>query len=275
MHCPTADAVCFLFDCASVCLVSRRINAAEEQNDTRVPGSVFGAGAQIKSTADLMGKREMSATESIRKQGMLSKRIASRDIVWKERYVTLTDDKIYIRNEDGGQIRDTLQLLQITRVNRMVKGQLVELLLGQKSKSNSGFSGPLGSGLNLRSKSQKMKNSERRNGAEEEEWDPFERAVEATSEYAAEFQDVLEIYEECYGRTYYLRAAGSLDCEEWETAIKSAVARAQKAQEMSLHLRLGARLQKAARKLYDGGFMQVRVAIDRAPNAEIPTPVQL
>ena len=248
--------------------MSRRINAAEEQNDTRVPGSVFGAGARIKSTADFMGKREMSATESIRKQGILSKRIASKDIVWKERYVTLTDDKIYIRNEDGGQIRDTLQLLQITRVNRMVKDQLVELLLGQKSKSNTGLSGSLGAGLNLRSKSRK--NAERKNGTEEEEWDPFEKAVEATSQYAAEFQDVLEIYEECYGRTYYLRAAGSLDCEEWETAIKSAVARAQKAQEMSLHLRLGARLQKAARKLYDGGFMQVGVSINRSPNAEIP-----
>ncbi|MGB1602067.1 MAG: hypothetical protein ACPIOQ_55580, partial [Promethearchaeia archaeon] len=51
-------------------------------------------------------------------QGILSKRIVAKEISWCERYITLTTEKIYIRNEKDGDIRDELSLLDITHVQK-------------------------------------------------------------------------------------------------------------------------------------------------------------
>ena len=51
-------------------------------------------------------------------QGILSKRIVAKEISWCERYITLTTEKIYIRNEKDGDIRDELSLLDITHVHK-------------------------------------------------------------------------------------------------------------------------------------------------------------
>lgn len=40
---------------------------------------------------------------------------------WKDRFVTLTDGKLYIRNDEGGDIRDTFELLDITHVKKMAE----------------------------------------------------------------------------------------------------------------------------------------------------------
>ena len=42
-------------------------------------------------------------------------------VEWKDRFVTLTDGKLYIRNDKGGDIRDTFELLDITHVKKMAE----------------------------------------------------------------------------------------------------------------------------------------------------------
>ena len=59
--------------------------------------------------------------EGLKKEGVLSKRVqTSREgFEWCARYVTLTKDKLYIRNEEGGKVRDSIPLLEITSVKKM------------------------------------------------------------------------------------------------------------------------------------------------------------
>ena len=40
-------------------------------------------------------------------------------ITWSERYITLTSEKIYIRNKEKGDIKDEISLLEITRTSSM------------------------------------------------------------------------------------------------------------------------------------------------------------
>ena len=55
-------------------------------------------------------------------EGVLKKRVATvgHTVEWKDRFVTMTDDKLYIRNEPNGRIGDTVALLDITQVKTMV-----------------------------------------------------------------------------------------------------------------------------------------------------------
>ena len=51
----------------------------------------------------------------------MQKRVVGKEVEWKDRFVTLTSEKIYIRNVEGGDIRDVLPLLHITHVKQMAQ----------------------------------------------------------------------------------------------------------------------------------------------------------
>lgn len=75
--------------------------------------------ANIKSAEEFI-EREPD-TECIRKEGMVKKRIVAKEIAWKEKYVSLTDDRLLLRNQPYGDIRDTINLRSVTHVRRMVE----------------------------------------------------------------------------------------------------------------------------------------------------------
>jgi len=103
---------------------------------------VFGAGANILSAEDFV---ETASEETVvKKEGVLKKRVVAKEVSWCDRFVSLTADKLYIRNEDGGDIRDAIVLMDITYARKMVHEEctssLVNAIKGEESSLPGSFS---------------------------------------------------------------------------------------------------------------------------------------
>jgi hypothetical protein len=295
--------------------------------------AVFGVGGNITSTDAFL--QEAPQEEEIVKEGMLKKRIVAKDIAWKDRHITLTTDQVLIRNEVGGEIRDALDLLDITHVRTMIErnhadhfknedadspsqafrsstrnpkttfvaSQLSRLTSGLSPNSSfkstkSGSSGhesevaeasedtqetteisesPVGGIVHTNSKSKLVQTSRKVmklakvakffSGGKTSEQDTdgsshnisFQNST--TSIHAAEWKDVVEIYEEEYGRTYYLRAANKQEADDWVVAIQDAMGQAAAAYAASMNLSLAETLQLSVRSLMESNQMQIGVSM--------------
>lgn len=80
----------------------KKARQLEEGDHTR-GHAVFGPGANIKSTNEFL--EEPPELESIRREGILQKRVVGKEISWNDRFITLTTEKIYIRNHSEGDIK--------------------------------------------------------------------------------------------------------------------------------------------------------------------------
>ena len=71
--------------------------------------AVFGTGSGVRGAEEFLKEMEYrpGETQSL-KEGVLKKRVVSKDILWSERYITLTAEKIFIRNTQDGEVRDTI-----------------------------------------------------------------------------------------------------------------------------------------------------------------------
>ena len=71
--------------------------------------AVFGTGSGMRGAEEFLKEMEYrpGETQSL-KEGVLQKRVVSKDILWSERYITLTTEKIFIRNTQDGEVRDTI-----------------------------------------------------------------------------------------------------------------------------------------------------------------------
>lgn len=78
----------------------------------------FYVSANFKSAEEFLEKEPDS--EFILKEGIVKKRIVAKEISWRDKYIALTDDRLLLRNQLGGDIRDTIELRSITHVRRMV-----------------------------------------------------------------------------------------------------------------------------------------------------------
>ena len=81
------------------------------------------------------------------------------------------------------------------------------------------------------------------------------------SMHAAEWNNVLEIYQEQYGRTYYFGAESAEACEQWVLEINEAMRHAARQYEQSLNLSTSERLRLTARQLYDNSRMQMCISL--------------
>lgn len=75
--------------------------------------------ANIKSAEEFLEKEPDS--ECILKEGVVKKRVVAKEISWRKKYISLTDDRLLLRNQLDGDIRDTIELRSITHVRRMVE----------------------------------------------------------------------------------------------------------------------------------------------------------
>ena len=347
--------------------VAERVAKAQEDEEyggKKVAHAVFGGGANIASAHEFVSS--ISDEETVLKEGVLSKRVVSKDVTWKERYTTLTEErlncrneerecvyytyvyvcvhvspnthtqtllyvhtqgKIYFRNEERGGIKDTLDLLKITHVRAMIKESHSFLSLshsflsgldaavgtsavasppspqadivegdrgesqtspqqesvsnaekhlegaeGQSRKRSSLFSrksifqlDPVTAIASAASSpdtdTRKDKHKFLAEGKAVTLMGPTQSSLESSSQYAAEWKNVFEIYEECYGRTYYLRTGTHEECTAWVNDINAAVAAARAAHDKRQLVRKRDRLRRAARDLYDGPVMQTLVAM--------------
>ena len=81
------------------------------------------------------------------------------------------------------------------------------------------------------------------------------------SVHQAEWKDVLEIYEEKFGRTYYFRCADDDECKEWQKAIEEAMTDAQDAYQRSLNLGFWEKTKINAKTFYDSKPFQIGVCL--------------
>jgi hypothetical protein len=89
--------------------------------------------ANIKSTEAFIEKEPEES--SIRKEGVVRKRVVAKEITWRDKYITLTDTRLHIRNQSEGEIRDTLELRDITHVRRMVESNHAIAIKGANQDS--------------------------------------------------------------------------------------------------------------------------------------------
>ena len=71
--------------------------------------AVFGNGSGMRGTEAFLKELEYRPDEAKPiKEGILQKRVVSQDILWSDRYITLTTEKIFIRNTQDREVRDTI-----------------------------------------------------------------------------------------------------------------------------------------------------------------------
>jgi len=79
--------------------------------------------------------------------------------------------------------------------------------------------------------------------------------------HAAEWENVIEISAEVWGRTYYFKAQSGEDCDRWVTAIQEAKGEAEAAHLRSLHPTRVARAKQWARQAYEHPSTQLFIAL--------------
>mmetsp|Transcript_82803 Transcript_82803/g.134274 ORF Transcript_82803/g.134274 Transcript_82803/m.134274 type:complete len:149 (-) Transcript_82803:1285-1731(-) len=119
-------------------VMSRRWNA-HPQTPSLSQLSLYGITPKEKllcDSTDVNAMTEGLMTPEVRakivREGVLKKRIVTRTVVWAERHVTLTTDDLLIANLQGGEIRDSISLLDITECVLYAQHEQC-LQLGQRS----------------------------------------------------------------------------------------------------------------------------------------------
>jgi len=307
--------------------------------DTHQGHAVFGVGANFKSTHEFL--EQPPDVEYIKKEGVLSKRIVANDRhVWSERYITLTSEKMYLRNEEGGNIRcmvlnishvhlcshrhtcvlalpsrvggdaltqrtyvehslnatwrlrDVFDLLDISRVERMdLQPEMrTDGVMLMKERSNPSRMKRMASMI-MTSSGRSL--PDRASGTSDPSDDsalsptadisrvlldtagghgtmkcvsPGEHRLageiaEKTSLQARESKNVIEVYSQRLGRTYYLRAADELECAEWVAVVNEAIKEAAQIYDQSLNIGRRERFRLWVRKCYDSSEAQVLVSL--------------
>lgn len=225
---------------------------AESEKD---PHPVFGHGANIPSAYKF--QPQLKDDETIMKEGVLFKRVMGSKVTWSKRYITLTDRGLYVRNKEGGDIRDLLDLREITHARNKCPPAVSESFK-HSSMSIQDLAGSFRGGEavarpELTRAATSQKNLQR---------------TSSLGELSGEWIGVLEIYQEQYGRTYYLRAAGGEDkaqnndeCEAWVAAIDVARTEAEAKYFRSLNLSRQERFRRCCAAFYDHNITQAVIAL--------------
>ena len=182
-------------------------------------GGVFGQGASIQAATDLKILQEVADDEVVEKSGVLKKRVVGAEIRWDDRYVTLTGKRMHIRNSKDGPIREEIDLLDITHVKTKLNDEKAE-------------SGRELTRAATRAQSLHKEHAED-NATRPSDWVPGNKNASSLSLAQTQWKHSFEVYAECFGRTYYWRAAGETECEEWVEALNKAM---KDAQESSLNV---------------------------------------
>lgn len=206
--------------------------------------SVFGPGVVLKSAYSLREAICHLGQDGIKKQGVLQKRVIGKTAEWRDRFITLTKQNLYIRNEMGGDIKDSFSLLDITHVKKMfslesspseerlenpsAQGRVARRTSIQSSKSSRGAPDRSGSRTNISDISGEGRVDSFANGEQN-----VTNLCREQKILHSEWENVLQMYAERYGRTYYLRAASIQEAEVWRLRANLVVKRAGMHQQLS------------------------------------------
>jgi hypothetical protein len=166
----------------------------------------------------------------VKMKGVLAKRVSGNTIDWQNRYVTLDDEKIYIRQDEHGENRHAINLLSITHVKKVLIQEPNKALKRTRSVTTEKPATP--------------------------EPEASQIANTRIGMNSLQWENAFEIYLERQGITYYFRAGSSSECHEWVSAINDAMKEAEEAYIQSLRISAAERTRLAVRRMYEHNITQ-------------------
>jgi hypothetical protein len=180
-----------------------------------------------------LGNSPTREVGSVRKEGMLSKRVSGQAINWQTRYVRLTDENIYTRLDRNNMLSlHTIDLLSISHTRRVLGQQPNKSLNRRFSIAAVDLPAPT-------VESDALSHAGAVNGVNRLQW-----------------ENAFEIYVESKGMTYYYKAANDKECDEWVAAITDAMQYAQEVHRQSLNIGAAERTRVAVRTVYEHPLTQ-------------------
>ena len=247
------------------------------------PSTIFAINNDFQSVEHLCDDKPPE--EDILLQGMLQKRCVGRRVTWVDRFVCLTKDRLCVANDGNGDIRDTIRLRDITKVQRKVTaaevktgGRYASFVQGASLKvlraSSDGSAGP---------------ENARPGHVDDDECcpsplspplrapinntlayhkDSAKSLVQASPGGAApknmhdhEWGHVLEILVAVWGRTYYLKASSEEECDNWISAIHNAREEREAEYHRQLHPTFFKRTSFKVRTFYEHPWTQAIIGV--------------
>jgi hypothetical protein len=170
--------------------------------------------------------------------------------VWAPRWIILTDEMIYIKNEPGGTVRDVFETKDITHVKFKLDHQELAHTIKTKKRTQQGMTIQEPSYADLECACDESTGEGRVNIKIAPDADVAD----------AEWENVVEIYSEHFGRTYYLKAASTDECAEWLETFKTAQKKGLELERKALNLTLFVRAQIEACRIYESTWAQCVIA---------------
>ena len=181
--------------------------------------------------------------DEVLREGILEKRIVGKEISWAPRYVSLTKDALLFTVNPGGEVRDSVKLLDIARCGDTHSNDHA-LFLNGNEKADKGLKKSTSAAALSKTRSFVGSFTSARQETEEQ------------TKVASEWDHSLEIHTERYGRTYYLRAETEEEKDEWEQAINQAYTGAVEKQKHDLQLSLRRRFKLRMRRVVNSKLCQ-------------------
>jgi voltage-gated sodium channel len=150
--------------------------------------------------------------DDVQLEGCLHKLLSAKQISWAPRHVLLTKDALFFMLEAGGEIRDTIKLVDIASCSETESTHHANFLKdGDCAEKVNGKMSAMASAASFVGSSFKKTPS------------PSPKESKTKLTLAMELDRVLEIHTERYGRIYYLRAESVQNRNEWLHAINTAI----------------------------------------------------
>jgi len=242
-----------------------------------------------------------SDAENILREGMLQKRVRTHSTIrWDARHVTLTSECLLVRNEECGEVREIIPLLDMSTVCRKwnkprdEKAASIRTLAADPRTPGMGIrmtpefladdialpmtpsagaehggdsnspaeNSPAEKSTNSRSwKDILVPRKLSKKGSKGGTTSDKEDGVEKRSVFEVEWENVLEISCDAYARTYYLKAPSQGTCDEWVTAVLKAREAAQERYQESLNLTAQQRFRLKVAEFYEHRVTQSCIAL--------------
>ena len=200
------------------------------------------------------------------REGMLEKRVvAGNQIHWYKRHVVLTTEKLYLVQEKCGQVKEDIDLVLITKVQRVSRLNTDRPQEGSQEDEESESPTRKHSYV---SHLRKVGTFRDRVGSFRDRYNSVETSEGIAAHikrnealHVAEWENVIEILTEVYGRTYYLRNDSKNSCDKWVEDMDTAIQQARKAFDRNLNLTLEQRFRRTVAFWYNSRNTQVFIAM--------------
>jgi hypothetical protein len=190
--------------------------------------------------------------QDVLREGILEKRIVGKEITWAPRFVSLTKEALLFTVEAGGEIRDSVKLIDIARCGATQSNDHTLFLNGREDADNHKKGGTAMSKTRSFVGSFHSVTHSKPESADE---------PQPTAPVVSEWDHSLEICTERFGRTYYLRAETEEEKNEWDTAINHGIKDAILQRKLDMQLSVRRRFKLRLRRLVNSRLCQNLISL--------------